>query len=98
LPASLSTAQDLLARLVAFDTTSAKSNLELIAFVEDYLKGEGIASTRVPSPDGAKADLFATIGAPRDGGVGLSGHSDCVPVEGRRDRRRADRDEGDRHP
>jgi acetylornithine deacetylase len=84
LSASLSTARDLLARLVAFDTTSAKSNLELIAFVEDYLKREGIAATRVPSPDGAKADLFATIGPPGDGGVGLSGHSDCVPVEGQR--------------
>ena len=82
--ASLSPARDLLARLVAFDTTSAKSNLELIAFVEDYLKREGIAATRVPSPDGAKADLFATIGPPGDGGVGLSGHSDCVPVEGQR--------------
>jgi acetylornithine deacetylase len=78
----LSTAKELLRALVAFDTTSAKSNLALIAFVEDYLKGHGIASTRVPSPDGAKADLFATIGPKGDGGIGLSGHSDCVPVEG----------------
>jgi acetylornithine deacetylase len=69
---------------VAFDTTSAKSNLALIAFVEDYLKGHGIAATRVPSPDGAKADLFATIGPKGHGGIGLSGHSDCVPVEGQR--------------
>jgi acetylornithine deacetylase len=68
--------------LVAFDTTSSKSNLPLIQFVEDYLKRHGIASTRVPSPDGAKADLFATIGPGGDGGIGLSGHSDCVPVEG----------------
>jgi acetylornithine deacetylase len=82
LPASLSTARDLLARLVAFDTTSAKSNLALIDFVEDYLDGQGIEAFRVPSPDGAKADLFATVGAQGDGGVGLSGHSDCVPVEG----------------
>jgi acetylornithine deacetylase len=82
--ASLSTARDLLARLVAFDTTSAKSNLALIAFVEDTLKGQGIDSTRVPSEDGAKADLFATIGPSGAGGIGLSGHSDCVPVEGQR--------------
>jgi acetylornithine deacetylase len=78
------TTPDLLTQLVAFDTTSAKSNLELIAFVEDYLKGHGITSTLVPSPDGAKADLFATIGPKGDGGVGLSGHSDCVPVEGQK--------------
>ncbi len=37
----------------------------------------------MPSPDGAKADLFATIGS-GDGGIGLSGHSDCVPVEGQK--------------
>jgi acetylornithine deacetylase len=76
------TAQDLLTKLVAFDTTSSKSNLELIAFVESHLKDQGIASTRVLSPDGTKADLFATIGRQGDGGVALSGHSDCVPVEG----------------
>jgi acetylornithine deacetylase len=78
------TAQDLLTSLVALDTTSAKSNLDLIAFVEDYLKGHGTASTRVPSSNGIKADLFATIGAKDAGGIALSGHSDCVPVEGQR--------------
>ena len=84
LSSSISTATDLLRTLVGFDTTSAKSNLALISFVEDYLKAHGIAATRVPSPDGAKADLFATIGPKGDGGIGLSGHSDCVPVEGQR--------------
>lgn len=29
---------DLLERLIGFDTESAKSNLGLVAFVEDYLK------------------------------------------------------------
>lgn len=76
--------RELLAKLVGFDTTSAKSNLPLIAFVEEHLKGHGIASTRIASPDGTKADLFATIGAKVEGGIGLSGHSDCVPVEGQR--------------
>lgn len=75
------TPQELLATLVGFDTTSDKSNLALIDFVEDYLRGEGIASVRVPSPDGKKAALFATIGPAGQGGIGLSGHSDCVPVE-----------------
>jgi acetylornithine deacetylase len=79
---SLSTAQGLLARLVAFDTTSAKSNLPLINFVRDQLAKGGIESTLIPSPDGTKASLFATIGPKKDGGIGLSGHSDCVPVEG----------------
>ena len=36
---------DMLARLVAFDTVSHKSNLPLIDFVEDYLAGWGVTST-----------------------------------------------------
>lgn len=74
--------RELLATLVGFDTTSSKSNLALIGFVEDYFKSHGIGSLRVSSPDGSKADLFATIGGSGNGGIGLSGHSDCVPVEG----------------
>jgi len=80
-PASTQDAIDILARLVGFDTTSAESNLDLIAYVRDYLEGHGISSTLVPNEDGKKACLFATIGA-GEGGVGLSGHSDCVPVTG----------------
>ncbi len=82
MPASSSAVHDLLKTLVAFDTTSAKSNLKLIAFVRDYLDGHGIVSTSISSEDGAKASLFATIGPGGIGGIGLSGHSDCVPVEG----------------
>jgi len=79
--ATTDAAKELLATLVGFDTTSAKSNLALIAFVQDYLAGHGIASTLVPTDDGQKASLYATIGG-GDGGIGLSGHSDCVPVTG----------------
>jgi acetylornithine deacetylase len=82
LPSQISTVQELLKALVGFDTTSSRSNLALIGFVQDTLKGHGIEATLVPSPDGAKADLFATIGGKGDGGIGLSGHSDCVPVNG----------------
>jgi acetylornithine deacetylase len=72
----------MISRLVSFDTTSRNSNLELIAFVRDYLSGHGIESTLVPSPEGDKASLFATIGPKDVGGVALSGHTDCVPVDG----------------
>jgi len=75
-------AKELLARLVAFDTTSAKSNIPLIAFVEAYLAEHGIESQRVPTADGQKASLFATIGPSGVGGLGLSGHTDVVPVAG----------------
>ena len=72
----------LLERLVTFDTTSHRTNLELIGFVEDHLAGLGVASRRVPSGDGAKANLYATIGPHVEGGVVLSGHTDVVPVDG----------------
>jgi acetylornithine deacetylase len=77
---ALVTAKELLARLVAFDTTSYRSNIPLIEFVEEYLARHGIASRRVPTPDGLKASLFATIGPAGLGGIALSGHTDVVPV------------------
>ncbi|MEC9367642.1 MAG: acetylornithine deacetylase [Pseudomonadota bacterium] len=75
------TPKELLARLVEFDTTSANSNLDLVDFVEDYLGGHGIPSQRVPSEDGKKASLFATIGPDGASGIGLSAHTDVVPVK-----------------
>ena len=82
MPASSLAAQEVLAKLVAFDTTSAKSNLKLIEFVRDYLASHGVSATLTPLPDGRKASLFATIGPSGMSGIGLSSHSDCVPVEG----------------
>lgn len=74
--------EEILARLVAFDTTSHKTNIPLILYVEDYLRAHGISSFLVPTQDGAKASLFATIGPQDVPGVALSGHTDVVPVEG----------------
>ncbi|MBB3231001.1 acetylornithine deacetylase [Halomonas stenophila] len=73
---------DLLAELVAFDTTSHRSNLPLIAFVEDTLARHGVASRRVLDDSGEKANLYATIGPADRPGVMLSGHTDTVPVTG----------------
>jgi len=78
----LAPTRDILERLVAFDTTSRNSNLALIEWIEAFLAARGIACTRAPSPDGAKANLFAIIGPHVEGGVVLSGHTDVVPVDG----------------
>ncbi|EJL28285.1 acetylornithine deacetylase ArgE [Caulobacter sp. AP07] len=75
-------AVDILGTLVAFDTTSRLSNLALIEWVEAYLSDLGIASRRVPNPDGTKSNLLASIGPAVPGGVVLSGHTDVVPVDG----------------
>jgi acetylornithine deacetylase len=73
---------EMLERLVAFNTVSSRSNKLLIDHVADYLAGHGIIAKTQTSPDGAKADLIATIGPNEPGGVILSGHTDVVPVEG----------------
>lgn len=73
---------EMLRRLVGFDTTSVLSNMALIDFVRDYLKGHGIDSTLLPNAEGTKANLYATIGPRVEGGVVLAGHTDVVPVTG----------------
>jgi acetylornithine deacetylase len=75
-------ARAILDRLVAFPTVSRDSNLDLIAWVEDYLAGFGVASRRVYDPTGTKAALYANVGPELPGGVVLSGHTDVVPVDG----------------
>ena len=73
---------ELISKLVSFATVSRDSNLELIEFVRAYLDEHGIESRLVPSDDGAKANLYATIGPMVEGGVVVSGHTDVVPVDG----------------
>src|SRR5262245_65612560 len=73
---------DMLKRLVAFDTTSRNSNLELIHHIRDYLADFGVECTLVPNDEGTKANLLGSIGPDREGGVVLSGHTDVVPVDG----------------
>lgn len=72
----------ILEKLIALPTVSRDSNLDLIAYVSDTLRDHGIASRLVPSQDGHKANLFATIGPQDRPGVMLSGHTDVVPVDG----------------
>ncbi|MGO4572115.1 acetylornithine deacetylase [Microvirga sp. 2TAF3] len=74
--------REMLARLVAFPSVSTVSNLDIIHFSRDWLKSHGIESHLVHSPEGDKANLYATIGPRVEGGVVLSGHTDVVPVEG----------------
>ncbi|KAA2244340.1 acetylornithine deacetylase [Salinarimonas soli] len=76
------TSREMLERLVAFPSVSSVSNLDIIAFCRDWLAGHGVEARIVPSPEGDKANLFATIGPDVPGGIVLSGHTDVVPVEG----------------
>lgn len=78
----MSASRELLAHLVAFDTTSRESNLALIEFVRDYLAEHGVSSELIYNEDGSKANLFASIGPADVPGIVLSGHTDVVPVDG----------------
>ena len=68
------TSTDILDRLVSFDTTSRNSNLNLIAWVRQYLDGLGVPYRLSHDPSGGKANLHAVIGPDGPGGIALSGH------------------------
>jgi acetylornithine deacetylase len=72
----------MLARLIAFPSVSTSSNLDIIHFCRDWLQSHGVEGRLVMSPEGDKANLYASIGPCVEGGVVLSGHTDVVPVEG----------------
>lgn len=74
----------LLRDLVSFDTVSRHSNLALIQYIEQYLQGFAVASVRILSKDGSKANLLARIGPEAEGGIILSGHTDVVPIDGQK--------------
>ena len=73
---------EILAHLIAEPTVSRRSNLALLDYVEGLLRPVGARIERFSSPDGSRANLWATIGPDGPGGVVLSGHTDVVPVEG----------------
>jgi acetylornithine deacetylase len=72
----------LLNALIGFPTVSRDSNLELIAFIRDYLQALGVQSELFYNAERTKANLFATIGPSDRGGIVLSGHTDVVPIDG----------------
>jgi acetylornithine deacetylase len=73
---------DLLARFVACDTTSDKSNLPFADLVCGHVDRGGVRIRRLPSEDGRKVNLVITAG-PEPGddleGLVLCGHMDVVP-------------------
>jgi len=74
---------DITKKLIGFDTTSHRSNLPLIEYVEDYLASYGVTSTRIYNERCDKANLWASIGPNnKSDGLVFAGHTDVVPVDG----------------
>jgi acetylornithine deacetylase len=74
-----------LSRLIAFDTTSRNSNLELIHHIQEWLTQHGVQTRLTYDADKVKANLLAVFPAHNGsttGGLVLSGHTDVVPVDG----------------
>lgn len=69
-------------RLVRLNTVSRESNLALIDCVADHLRGLGVPLRLTWDAERRKANLFATLGPGKPGGVVLSGHTDTVPWDG----------------
>src|ERR1700744_3659491 len=75
------TTVEILDRLVSFPTVSRDPNRDLIEFVRAFLAEHNIDAELIWTPDGRKANLFATLGSKDVPGVMLSGHTDVVPVD-----------------
>ncbi|MEA2824823.1 MAG: acetylornithine deacetylase [Alphaproteobacteria bacterium] len=73
---------DMVQRLIAFDTVSRNSNLDLIAFAQDALEHAGAKTRLTYDTAKTKANVFGSLGPRQDGGYVLSGHTDVVPVDG----------------
>ncbi len=77
---TLQRTKEILSDLIAFETVSADSNLEIIRYLTDFLEALGARCIQTQDATGAKANIFATLGPEMDGGIVLSGHTDVVPV------------------
>ena len=75
---------DCLADLVAIQTVTNTSNLEIIDYLERRLAPLGGEMHRSYDESGTKANLLVRLGPKSGPGLILSGHTDVVPVAGQR--------------
>ena len=71
---------EMLARLVGFDSVVGRPNAPIVEFVRDWLSAQGIVAHVLPGPEGDRSNLFASIGPVDRPGFVLSGHLDVVPA------------------
>ena len=74
--------ETILSQLISFDTTSSRSNLPIIEWIEAYLLAHEVPYTRYHGGNDGKWNLHAIIGPLGSSGIAFAGHVDCVPVEG----------------
>jgi acetylornithine deacetylase len=77
-------AQELLARLVSVDTTSHRSNSELIEYLAGHVRSLGFeikVDTLTDANGVEKSNLVCRAGPAQDKGLAFVGHTDCVPFD-----------------
>jgi acetylornithine deacetylase len=73
-------AEEILAKLIAFPTVVGTPNGGILAWIRDYCLANRAEVTILPGPEGDRANLFATIGPREAQGYIISGHVDVVPA------------------
>lgn len=66
--------------MVSFDTTSEKSNIAIVDFIESFLRQNDVMPIRILNDEKTKASLFYTIGQTDNNGTLFSAHTDTVPA------------------
>jgi acetylornithine deacetylase len=79
---AMSSAPEILQRLVAFKTVSRDENESMIGFTASQLRAAGGRVRVLPGIFPGKANLLASFGPEGGEGIVLSGHADVVPVAG----------------
>ena len=74
--------KQLLADLIAIDSTSSLSNEPIVAYIEAYFKDSNVTCHRLPSHEEGKFNLLLIKGEPSEDGLTLCGHMDTVPAAG----------------
>ncbi len=72
----------ILGDLIAFESVSHRSNLDIVDYIGALLRKAGVPYRLIPNAAGDKASILATIGPIDRPGIVLSAHTDVVPVEG----------------
>ena len=76
--------KQLLADLIAIDSTSSLSNEPIVAYIERYFQGSNVKSHRLQAHEEGKWNLLLTKGEPSECGLTLCGHVDTVPADASR--------------
>ena len=75
--------EDILGKLVSYETVSEKSNEDLADFIIKFLQNQGISAKKIRGEKG-RFNIYSRIGPDIDGGIILSGHTDVVPTTGQK--------------